>query len=81
MMYIIGKLERVPFNRVNKMRDIVESGIGQDSDDKGSAMWLINGITSYYQNYANYKSEETKFDNIQSGSVSRRFKGAYDLDY
>jgi hypothetical protein len=61
------------------MRDIVDDGVGQDSDDRGSAMWLINGITSYYQNYANYKSEETKFDNIQSGSVSKKIQRTYDL--
>lgn len=66
-------------NRISTMRDIVESGIGQDSEDKGSALWLINGITSYYQNYANYKSEETKFDNIQSGTVSKKLQRAYDL--
>jgi len=67
------------FQRINKMRDIVESGIGQNSEDRGSALWLINGITSYFQNYATFKSDETKFDNIQSGSVSRKVQRAYDL--
>ena len=61
------------------MRDIVESGIGQDSDDKGSAMWLINGITTYFQNYANYKSNETKFDNLMKGEANRKMQKAYDL--
>lgn len=74
-----AEISRRAINRINKMRDIVESGIGQNSDDRGSAMWLINGITSYFQNYANYKSEETKFDNIQSGSVSKKLHKAYDL--
>ena len=66
-------------NRINTMRDIVESGIGQDSEDKGSALWLINGITSYYQNYATYKSIETKFDSIQNGTASRKLQEAYNL--
>lgn len=65
--------------KINNMRDIVESGIGQDSDDKGSAMWLINGITTYFQNYANYKSEETKFDNLMKGDASRKMQKAYNL--
>jgi hypothetical protein len=64
------------FHRINTMRDIVESGIGQNSEDKGSALWLINGITSYYQNYATYKSNETKFDGIQNGTASRKLQEA-----
>jgi phage/plasmid-like protein (TIGR03299 family) len=67
------------FHRINRMREIVESGIGQDSEDKGSALWLINGITSYYQNYAIYKSSETKFDSIQNGTASRKLQEAYNL--
>ncbi len=66
-------------HRINRMRDIVESGIGQNSEDKGSALWLINGITSYYQNYATYKSNETKFDGIQNGTASRKLQEAYNL--
>lgn len=66
-------------NKINKMRDVVESGIGQNSDDRGSAMWLINGITSYFQNYANYKSEETKFDHLMKGDATRKLQNAYQL--
>lgn len=73
------EIRKSAIDRVNRIRDVVESGVGQDSNDKSSAMWLINGITSYYQNYANYKSEETKFDNIQSGSVSKKIQRTYDL--
>lgn len=65
--------------KLDFMRNVVESGIGQDSKDKGSAMWLINGVTTYFQNYANYKSEETKFDNIQNGSASKKLQKAYEL--
>jgi phage/plasmid-like protein (TIGR03299 family) len=73
------EISKSAIHKINKMRDIVESGIGQNSDDKGSAMWLINGITSYFQNYATYKSDETKFENIQNGSASRKLQMAYDL--
>jgi len=64
-------------NRLHRMRDIVESGVGQDSDGMGTGMWLINGITTYYQNYANYKSEETKLDNLQNGNASKKLQMAY----
>ena len=74
-----GEIRKSAIDRLIRMCDVVESGIGQDSNDKRSAMWLINGITSYYQNYAHYKSEETKFDNIQGGTVSKKVQRAYDL--
>lgn len=74
-----AEISRSAINRINKMRDVLESGVGQDVEDKGSAMWLINGITSYFQNYANYKSEETKFDNIQRGPASKKLQKAYKL--
>ena len=73
------EISKSAINRVIRMRDIVESGVGQESDDKGSGMWLINGITSYYQNYANYKSEETKYDSIQNGYAAKKLQKAYDL--
>ena len=73
------EISRCAINRINKMRDVLEFGVGQDVEDKGSALWLINGITSYFQNYANYKSEETKFDNIQSGPASKKLQKAYNL--
>lgn len=74
-----SEISKSAIHKINKMRDIVESGIGQNSDDRGSALWLINGITSYFQNYATYKSNETKFDNIQNGAASRKLQMAYDL--
>ena len=72
-------ISKSAINKISRMLDILDYGVGQDSDDRGSAMWLINGITSYYQNYANYKSEETKFDNLMKGEVTRRLQKAYDL--
>ena len=74
-----AEISKSAINRLNKMRDVLESGVGQDVEDKGSAMWLINGITPYFQNYANYKSEETKFDNVQNGPASKKLQKAYGL--
>ena len=73
------EISRSAINKINKMRDVLEFGVGQDVEDKGSALWLINGITSFFQNYANYKFEETKFDNIQSGPVSKKLQKAYNM--
>ena len=73
------EISRSAINRINKMRDVLEYGVGQDVENKGSAMWLINGITSYYQNYANYKSYETMFNSIQTGPASAKLQRAHEL--
>ena len=65
--------------RLERMRDVVERGVGQDMGVKGSGLWLINGITSYFQNEANYKSDETKFDSIQNGNAAKTMQRAYQL--
>lgn len=65
--------------RLHKMRDIVESGVGQDMGVKGSGLWLINGITTYFQNEANYKNDETMFDSIHNGKAARTMQKAYDM--
>lgn len=66
-------------NRLHKLRDVVESGVGQEIGIKGTGLWLINGITSYFQNEAKFKSEETKFDSIQNGNAARTMQHAYQL--
>lgn len=61
------------------MKEAVESGIGQDILDKGNALWAINGITTYYQNEANFKNDEVKFDNIVDGNVYKKVNKAYEM--
>lgn len=61
------------------MKEAVENGIGQDILDKGNALWAINGITTFYQNEANFKNEEVKFDNIMDGNVYKKVNKAYEM--
>ena len=61
------------------MKDAMENGIGQDLLEKGTALWAINGITTYYQNEANYKNEEVMFDNMMDGNVYKKVQKAYDM--
>lgn len=61
------------------MQDALVSGIGQDIVESGNALWLINGVTSYYQNHANFKDEEKKFVSIMEGNVHNKVQKAYDL--
>ena len=38
-----------------------------------------NGITTFYQNEANYKNQEVMFDNIMDGNVYKKVNKAYDM--
>ena len=61
------------------MKEAIEGGIGQSILESGTALWAINGITSYYQNEANYKNEEVMFDNVMDGNVYKKVQKAYDM--
>lgn len=62
-----------------KVKDTLDKGIGQDMGERGTGMWLINGLTSYFQNDANYKDEESKFKSLQDGLVANKVQKAYEL--
>lgn len=66
-------------NKFLAARDSIESGIGQDMGEKGTGMWLINGLTTYYQNNVKFKDEEMKFDSIQQGNVNKKIQKAFEL--
>jgi phage/plasmid-like protein (TIGR03299 family) len=61
------------------MKEAMEDGVGQNILDKGTALWAINGITSFYQNEANFKNDEVKFDNLMDGNVYKKVQKAYDM--
>lgn len=54
------------------MKTAVESGVGQDYGERGTGLWVVNGITSYYQNHATFRNEEIKFDSILHGYTSKK---------
>lgn len=61
------------------MKEAMESGIGQDILDKGTALWAINGVTTYFQNEANFKNGEVMFDNMMDGNVYKKVNKAYEM--
>lgn len=63
-------------NLVNSVWNSIQSGVGQEYGEKGTALWVMNGITSYYQNAAVYKDEERKFDSIMNGVVKNNVQKA-----
>lgn len=66
-------------NTIAKVKDTLDSGVGQDVGTRGTGMWLMNGLTSYFQNEVAYKSDEYKFDSILYGNSARRVRKAYDI--
>ena len=66
-------------NLYNSMLQAVHEGIGQEYIESGNGLWLINGITSFYQNNANYKNDEVKLMSIMDGNVAKKVQKAYEL--
>ena len=66
-------------NLYNAVRECLESGVGQDRQERGTAMWLMNGLTSYYQNNATERDAENKFNSIFDGTINNKVQQAYDL--
>ena len=60
------------------MMNAMENGIGQDILESGNALWALNGITTYFQNEANFKNSEVMFENIMDGNVYKKVQKAYD---
>lgn len=66
-------------NQFDKVRETVETGIGQEIGERGTGMWLLNGLTTFYQNEYDFKTEEQKFDSIMTGYASKKVQKAYEL--
>lgn len=77
--------EDIPTRSQNIIANVTEalhSGIGQRelSVGAGNGLWLINGITTYYQNNFNWGDDnERKFDAIIGGSVEAKMQTAFKL--
>ena len=61
------------------VKECLESGVGQEGQERGTAMWLMNGMTSYFQNEATERSEEIKFDSILDGNIYKKVQKTFDL--
>ena len=54
-------------------------GIGQAEGDKGNGLWVVNGITTLYQNHKNVADDETFFDSSLNGDISKKVAEAFNL--
>lgn len=77
-----NKLSSQGKNTFNGLLASIESGIGQDMFRNHNGLWLYNGLTTYYQNYASFNSNgkensERKFDNLFGGTTHKKLENAY----
>lgn len=61
------------------MQHALHHSVGQDIQESGTGLWFVNGVSSYFQNVANYSTEEKKFDSIMDGNASKKVQMAMDL--
>lgn len=66
-------------NQFLGVKEAMETGVGQDFGERGTAMWALNGLTTYYQNAANFSDDEQKFLSITSGTAATKVQKFYDL--
>lgn len=65
-------------NQANALVDSIEYGIGQQ-ENRGTKLWLLNGLTTHIQNEQKWKDAETQFNSVIGGTEQNRVQKAYNL--
>ena len=68
-------------NMMYGIEDAIHNGIGQFAEYEGSALYLLNGVTTYFNNNRDerYKTAEDKFVSMSEGNALKYTQKAYDL--
>ena len=64
-------------NTILSVQNAIENGIGQDVN-RGTGLWLFNGLTTWAQNEKKYKDGTAKLDSIMDGDVSKKVQKLHD---
>lgn len=65
-------------NFIGNAMEVLNVGIGQrECKDKGTGLWLYNGITTLHANHLDYKTGEKKFNSIFGGSADTHQQVAF----
>lgn len=65
-------------NTFTNVKNALFNGVGQEILEPNTGLWLVNGLTTYYQNNVDWKNDEKKFDAIMDGSVYKKLQTMYD---
>ena len=67
-------------NQVENALNVMETGVGQkECADKGTGLWVYNGITTLYANHTKFKDDEKKFNSIFGGGADGKQQKAFEL--
>lgn len=66
-------------NQMNSLLDSIYNGIGQKGYYEGTALHLINGLTTHQNNVMTYKDNDTQFKSQVFGTENDRLNKAYNL--
>lgn len=75
---IVDEISTRAKNQANALVDSIEYGIGQ-KENRGTKLWLLNGLTTHIHNVQNWKDAETQFNSVISGTEQSRVQKAYQL--
>lgn len=79
--YNLDKVEEISTrtkNQILALRDATEFGVGQEFN-RGTKVWLLNGLTTLLHNERNWKSGEDEFNSIMFGDGAKKVQKAYDM--
>ena len=66
-------------NIMSAMADSIDNGVGQQNN-RGTKVWLLNGLTTYLQNGKEWNGkEEEQFNSLMFGSGQKKVDTAYQL--
>lgn len=57
----------------------LHDGVGQKDIKSGTGLWLINGLTTYFQNTKSFSNNELKFKSIMEGDSYNKLQKASNL--
>lgn len=72
----IDEISTLAKNKVEKLRQSIEYGIGQDMH-RGTKLWLVNGLTTLLHNDTVYKDSEEEFKSLMTGYGFKKLDNAY----
>ena len=66
-------------NLIQQLRDTTEFGVGQEQN-RGTKVWLLNGVTTYLQNSKGWLGkEQEQFNSLMFGEGQKKVQRAYDM--
>ena len=66
-------------NQMNGLLDSIYNGIGQKGYYEGTALHLINGLTTHQNNVLSYKDVDAQFKSQVFGTENDRLNKAYSI--